>query len=296
METARICFAGDGGEYFASFLRDCRPAGVRLTIGSAAGTGAGRIRPDVADCIVFDATSGTVGEIPALKEMVLQHSDAAFVVLVPDHDTKTSERALIVGAQVHLSRSAVSSDSLLSAVFAAMDGKRRERAILQRAFRDDATGLSSRLYFMERLVSAFERSDRTGNAFGVVFLSICGFERIVKLYGHEIGDGLVRQVSGRLKECGRGSDTLSRMDIDEFVVLIEDLPQDGRESGAAAIERLARKVGGGPYDICGLRIDLEIRTGMALYPLMGHTPEELLTLAGRAMHEPKHSFQVHFLH
>ena len=274
-----------------------RYRGERYDIAAAAdadlGDGNGAGAPD---CIVYDATDGAAETLHGLKELLLTRSDLPCVALVSDAPENDGGRALIIGAQVQLTDSSVSDDSLAVAIAAAIDAKSRERIVVRRAFRDETTGLSSRLYFMERMVTAFERSDRTGNAFAIAFLSLNGFRRIAATYGHETGDALVREVAGRLKANARASDTLARMDFDEFVVLIEDLQDDGTANAATAVERYVRSVRSAPYVLNGLRIDLEVCTGMSVYPLMGETPEELLSHAGRAMFESRRSAEILLVH
>ena len=248
------------------------------------------------DCVVFDAADGTAETIHRMKELILTQPDLPCVALVAESPENGGDRALIIGAQVQLTESSLSGYSLSAAISAAIESKSRERIILRRAFRDETTGLSSRLNFMERMVTAFERSDRTGSAFAIAFLSLNGFRRIAATYGHETGDALVREVAGRLRTSARASDTLARMDIDEFVLLIEDLQDDGLANATTAVERYVRAVCAAPYVLNGLRIDLELYTGMSVYPLMGETPEELLSHAGRAMFESRRSREILLVH
>lgn len=253
-----------------------------------------------ADCIVVDATEGQADGLARLKEIVLRRPDLPIVALVDDgeetRDGTMNRRAILVGAQVQLGRSALSADSLCAAISGATHMKWREQALLDRAFRDQTTGLSSRLNFIERLVTAFERSDRTGLIFGVAFLSIAGFDDLVARLGAHAGDTLIRAVADRLKPNARASDTIARLDIDEFVVLMEDLPEDGREDAEAAVERLVQGMASAPYDVDGLRVDLRICSGLSLYPVMGETPEELLTAANRAAYDARQASERQRIH
>lgn len=282
-------------ERLANSLRDHPYSRFEIVLSTDVGIGPVDLSGS-ADCVVFDAADGTAETIHRMKELILTQPDLPCVALVAESPENGGDRALIIGAQVQLTDSSLSDESLSAAISTAIESKSRERIILRRAFRDESTGLSSRLNFMERMVTAFERSDRTGSAFAIAFLSLNGYRRIVSTYGHDTGDALVREVAGRLKTNARASDTLARMDIDEFVLLIEDLQDDGLANAATAVERYVRAVCSAPYVLNGLRIDLELSTGMSVYPLMGETPEELLSYAGRAMFESRRSAEILLVH
>ena len=69
----------------------------------------------------------------------------------------------------------------------------------------------------------------------VLFLDVDGFKEVNDSLGHDVGDELLRQLSGRLANRTRVEDTVGRLGGDEFVVLCPDCDTDGAEALAAAL-------------------------------------------------------------
>ena len=74
-----------------------------------------------------------------------------------------------------------------------------------------------------------------------MFLDLDHFKSLNDRHGHEVGDGLLREVAHRFNACVREVDTVARFGGDEFVVLLADLQADrGRSSAQAAL--IAEKI------------------------------------------------------
>ena len=98
---------------------------------------------------------------------------------------------------------------------------------------DKLTGLPNRALLMTRLEACLERRKRhREHRFAVLFLDFDRFKLINDSLGHEIGDLLLVEIAGRLRERLRATDTVchactaSRLGGDEFIVLLEDLKEE----------------------------------------------------------------------
>jgi PAS domain S-box-containing protein len=102
--------------------------------------------------------------------------------------------------------------------------KEAEGRLLHQAFHDPLTGLPNRLLFLDHLRMAMDRARRRADfRFAVLYMDLDRFKIINDSLGHDIGDKLLRHVSGALVACARSTDTVARFGGDEFAILLEDL-------------------------------------------------------------------------
>lgn len=103
------------------------------------------------------------------------------------------------------------------------DRKRAEARLVHDAFHDSLTDLPNRALFLDRVEVAFKRSQRhIDSYFAVVYLDLDRFKLVNDTYGHHFGDDLLRQISTRLANSLRDSDTVARLGGDEFAMIIEE--------------------------------------------------------------------------
>jgi diguanylate cyclase (GGDEF)-like protein len=84
---------------------------------------------------------------------------------------------------------------------------------------DPLTGLPNRSYYNKRLQLALTApGDRLVS---LALIDLDDFKMVNDTLGHEMGDVLLVEVSRRLRDCVRPTDTVARLGGDEFVVLLE---------------------------------------------------------------------------
>lgn len=89
----------------------------------------------------------------------------------------------------------------------------------QLAFYDPLTGLANRRLLIEHLKYAVNKSIRNNIQSALLYLDLDDFKRINDSLGHEIGDGLLEEVSTRIVNNIRKGDIAARLGGDEFAVL-----------------------------------------------------------------------------
>lgn len=151
------------------------------------------------------------------------------------------------------------------------------------ALHDNLTKLPNRLLLEDRLATAVLRATRSSEPFALLFVDLDGFKAINDVYGHPVGDSLLRQVAGNLRSAIRAGDTLARLGGDEFIVLAEiNEPDDAATLAEKLIERLALPV---PTERGELHVTASV--GIAIFGADGTSARELLANADAAMYSAK---------
>jgi diguanylate cyclase (GGDEF)-like protein len=161
---------------------------------------------------------------------------------------------------------------------------RRQERLSRLAFYDDLTGLPNRNLFNDRLAHALAVGQRNRTAFALLYIDIDHFKRINDTFGHEAGDGLLREVAARLAGSVRASDTVARWGGDEFIALLEGVA-DQQQTARIASALLAAC--GQPYLVRGHECRITLSVGASFYPRDGHDAATLLERADGAMYEVK---------
>lgn len=101
------------------------------------------------------------------------------------------------------------------------------RDIYEVATRDPLTCLPNRKYMESCIAEELARYERTGHPFAVLFADLDRFHDINNLYGHSVGDSLLKEFGFRLRRFSRRTDRFCRWGGDEFVGVLQlKLPVD----------------------------------------------------------------------
>jgi len=164
--------------------------------------------------------------------------------------------------------------------------KKAEVAMAHQARHDQLTGLPNPLLLADRLAASIQRSSRSGLTTAVIYVDLDGFKFVNDTLGHEAGDSLLKEVTGRLQACLREPDTLARMGGDEFMVVINEVREDGIALSIA--ERLRTSLHR-PFQVADHELYVTASIGIALYPRDGADVSALRRNADAAMYEAKRS-------
>jgi diguanylate cyclase (GGDEF)-like protein len=117
-----------------------------------------------------------------------------------------------------------------------------------------------------------------------MFLDLDHFKDVNDTLGHRVGDGLLKELSRRIRGALRESDLLARISGDEFVVVLEDLSDQGAPERVARmiLEEVRR-----PFQVEGNEIHVSGSLGLAMHPEDGADAETLLKNADAAMYHAK---------
>ncbi len=164
------------------------------------------------------------------------------------------------------------------------DRKRAELDLLHQSQHDTLTGLPNHRLLDDRIQQAIARGDRYGTRVAVFHVNLDAFEHVNDVYGRATGDQVLRATAGRLRGAIRATDSVLRLDGDEFIVLMPDmmLEIDIRHAAATLVAILRE-----PMQLNGKRVECSCSLGAAYYPETAGTVEDLLTRAEVAMYRAK---------
>lgn len=119
--------------------------------------------------------------------------------------------------------------------------KLAEETIRKLAFHDALTELPNRHLLNDRLAQAMAASKRSGSYAALMLLDLDSFKPLNDRYGHALGDRVLVAFAKRLKSCMREIDTLARFGGDEFIVILEQLAEDWKDS-FSQVQAIAEKI------------------------------------------------------
>lgn len=159
-----------------------------------------------------------------------------------------------------------------------------EQQLAQLAEYDPLTGLANRRLFYRLLPNILAKAKRFKHKVALLLIDIDHFKAVNDTLGHMVGDLLLSQVAGRLKSCVRESDTVVRLNGDEFTVIVEgQLELDGVSRLACVIVENMSK----PFELNGNLVHCSVSLGIAVAPDVTADANELIRAADVAMYSAK---------
>ena len=171
------------------------------------------------------------------------------------------------------------------AVFSDINQVKQHQFELDRAtYYDDLTGMPNRRLFDDRLQVALEQARRRKELVAVCCLDLDRLKRINDLHGQEVGDSVLVAVAKGLRSALHPQDTIARVGGDEFVLLLTELRH--RDEALDMIEQ-ALEVVRQPLAAGRDALTVSASIGVALFPELDLSPDELLRCAYQAMYRAK---------
>jgi len=114
--------------------------------------------------------------------------------------------------------------------------QKMRKQIEKMAYFDALTGLPNRTLHYDRLRRSLAHGRRNNKQTAVLFLDLDHFKPINDKLGHDYGDLALIEVSKRLQECIRETDTASRIGGDEFCLILEGI--DSEDTACSVADKI----------------------------------------------------------
>lgn len=149
---------------------------------------------------------------------------------------------------------------------------------------DELTGVSNRRRFFELAEPMFAAAQRSRTPFSVLLFDIDDFKRCNDLFGHQVGDAVLRRVADIAREHTRGADLLARYGGEEFVVA---LPETDAEGAMTVAEHIRQGIAASRLRAGDREIGVTISGGVAEMQVGDDTLDRLIRRADQALYAAK---------
>ncbi|MES2149398.1 MAG: EAL domain-containing protein [Pseudomonadota bacterium] len=156
---------------------------------------------------------------------------------------------------------------------------------LHAVYYDQLTNLPNRVLLTDRLNQLSTKAARDGEtSLALMFMDLDRLKVINDSMGREAGDALLQMVAARLAQGLRETDTLARMNGDEFAILLAPIAsaEEASTCAQAILHRFEE-----PFELQGELVHVSLSIGISVYPTDGTAADALLQYAAMAMYRAK---------
>jgi diguanylate cyclase (GGDEF)-like protein/PAS domain S-box-containing protein len=206
-------------------------------------------------------------------------------LLVHEHPVETPRKGVrhVISKRLVISGDDGKPQYLLGVLDDVTERKRDQERIAHMAHHDALTDLPNRAAFTERLAFTLERAATSGESFAVLCIDLDRYKEVNDLFGHSVGDAVLREMSKRMLAAAEGA-FLARLGGDEFTFISADVAQP---SSAAALADRILTAATEDMEVEGSHLQTSLSIGVAVYPADGRDATTLLANADAALYRAK---------
>ena len=154
----------------------------------------------------------------------------------------------------------------------------------ERANTDGLTRLFTHRYFQDSFDSELKRAGRYEDNVSLLITDIDHFKKFNDTYGHQIGDMVLRETAGCMKELRREQDLVARYGGEEFAVI---LPSTSKHDALQVAEKLRKAVADRTYHSEKGDLKVTISIGLSTFPEDAREKGLLIKAADAALYVAK---------
>lgn len=163
--------------------------------------------------------------------------------------------------------------------------KKKNALLEQLSITDTLTGLYNRRYFYEHINMHTAHVKRHPGTFGCLMIDIDHFKSINDTYGHDVGDKILKSVSGIMVREMRSGEVLARFGGEEFIVC---LCEANEKEAVVAAERMRKAVEDANLAEDDNPVKVTVSIGVVIYPQQGlENSDNVIKAADEALYHAK---------
>lgn len=170
-----------------------------------------------------------------------------------------------------------------------------QKHLHQLSITDDLTGLFNQRFFHQRMEQAIEQAKKSSNPLGLILIDIDNFKMINNVYGHTVGDKILKLIGEFLNGNPQENAALFRSGGDEFAIIVVGATPETLDLSAKQLRAdfnkyvLQHKSKIGSHDVT-------VSMGLSQFPEISSDKDELISHAEMALYHAKNlgRDKVHF--
>ncbi len=249
------------------------------------------IRVATYDIIITDLRLSGMHGLEVVKEVKAIDPGIDVIVMTGYASVNSAVESMKAGAIDYITKP-FNSDHIKMVVQKSLDRREYQRLAREREFYkvlssiDGLTELYNYRYMHQYLKVELEREKRYKRHLSLLMVDIDDFKNYNDLYGHLVGDLVLRNLAAILRSATRGCDVICRYGGEEFAVM---LPETGKEEALIVCERIRRSVAATPM------VDekespvgtINVTIGLASFPEDADNKDDLIDRADKALYQGK---------
>lgn len=174
---------------------------------------------------------------------------------------------------------------LASQTAATIANVRAHQDVYTQSVTDALTGLYNRRHMQAVLSDERRRAERYARSLSIAMLDVDGFKKYNDMYGHPMGDVLLKELSDLLRENVRTVDVVGRYGGEEFIVV---MPETSKQEAYRTAERLRTAVAATVFAAgSSAAARKTISLGVATFPDDAYDAQLLVSKADQALYDAK---------